>query len=91
MPDRTRGPETLAALPYSSGTTGLPKGVELTHSNLVSNMVMTDSSCSWIHRDGKCININGKINKCPCTKYFTIEAINFLVISILFLHIQFNA
>ena len=29
--------ETLAALPYSSGTTGLPKGVELTHENLVAN------------------------------------------------------
>jgi acyl-CoA synthetase (AMP-forming)/AMP-acid ligase II len=26
----------LAALPYSSGTTGLPKGVELTHANLVA-------------------------------------------------------
>jgi len=29
---------TLAALPFSSGTTGLPKGVMLTHSNLVSNV-----------------------------------------------------
>ncbi len=30
--------ETLAALPYSSGTTGLPKGVMLTHFNLVANI-----------------------------------------------------
>jgi long-chain acyl-CoA synthetase len=30
--------ETLAALPYSSGTTGLPKGVMLTHYNLVANI-----------------------------------------------------
>ncbi|MFI6284422.1 AMP-binding protein [Streptomyces sp. NPDC051018] len=28
----------LAALPYSSGTTGLPKGVMLTHRNLVANI-----------------------------------------------------
>ncbi len=28
---------TLAVLPYSSGTTGLPKGVMLTHANLVTN------------------------------------------------------
>jgi acyl-CoA synthetase (AMP-forming)/AMP-acid ligase II len=30
--------ESLAALPYSSGTTGLPKGVMLTHRNLVANV-----------------------------------------------------
>ncbi|MET7403796.1 AMP-binding protein, partial [Dactylosporangium sp. NPDC005572] len=29
--------DAVAALPYSSGTTGLPKGVELTHAALVTN------------------------------------------------------
>lgn len=35
-----RSIEDTAILPYSSGTTGLPKGVMLTHKNLVSNMEM---------------------------------------------------
>jgi len=31
-------PDDLVVLPYSSGTTGLPKGVMLTHRNLVANL-----------------------------------------------------
>ncbi len=39
IPTAAKAPEeTLAALPYSSGTTGLPKGVMLTHYNLVVNV-----------------------------------------------------
>ncbi len=34
----------LVALPYSSGTTGGPKGVMLTHRNLVANMVQLDGT-----------------------------------------------
>jgi len=36
--------EDLVVLPYSSGTTGLPKGVMLTHYNLVANMVQVLAS-----------------------------------------------
>jgi long-chain acyl-CoA synthetase len=36
-PEASVDPDHLAALPYSSGTTGLPKGVMLTHRNLVTN------------------------------------------------------
>jgi len=33
--------EHIVALPYSSGTTGFPKGVMLTHANLVGNLAQT--------------------------------------------------
>lgn len=32
--------DDIAFLPYSSGTTGLPKGVELTHTNIIANSEM---------------------------------------------------
>jgi long-subunit acyl-CoA synthetase (AMP-forming) len=34
----------VVALPYSSGTTGLPKGVMLTHRNLVANVAQVGSA-----------------------------------------------
>jgi acyl-CoA synthetase (AMP-forming)/AMP-acid ligase II len=37
-PSGHTNPDDLAYLPYSSGTTGLPKGVMITHRNLVANL-----------------------------------------------------
>src|SRR5947199_8290947 len=51
VPSVTINPrEDLIALPYSSGTTGLPKGVMLTHYNLVANMCQMDG-LDYFHRD----------------------------------------
>jgi len=42
LPPAAVDPEQVAALPYSSGTTGLPKGVMLTHRNLVANLAQIE-------------------------------------------------
>ncbi|XP_011693544.1 PREDICTED: probable 4-coumarate--CoA ligase 3 [Wasmannia auropunctata] len=41
--------DDVAVLPFSSGTTGLPKGVKLTHRNLVSNIMMVTASVDAFH------------------------------------------
>jgi fatty-acyl-CoA synthase len=38
------GPDDLAVLPYTSGTTGLPKGCMLTHSNILAT---STGACFW--------------------------------------------
>ena len=37
-------PDTVAAIPFSSGTTGLPKGVELTHRSITANAVQFNAA-----------------------------------------------
>jgi acyl-CoA synthetase (AMP-forming)/AMP-acid ligase II len=41
-------PDDVVALPYSSGTTGLPKGVMLTHANLVANILQVDAAGHYV-------------------------------------------
>ncbi len=43
--------EDLVALPYSSGTTGFPKGVMLTHYNLVANIRQMEGLCYFTEND----------------------------------------
>ena len=45
-PPITISPEDTAILQYSGGTTGVSKGAELTHSNIVSNTVQ---ACAWYY------------------------------------------
>ncbi len=50
-PTRPAAPEDLAGLVYTSGTTGLPKGVMLTHHNLTSNIEATLESFPLVEDD----------------------------------------
>lgn len=48
--------EDLCVLPYTSGTTGLPKGVMLTHYNMVSN-ILQSSTAFQVHESDIPLNI----------------------------------
>ncbi|MFC1894225.1 long-chain fatty acid--CoA ligase [Chloroflexota bacterium] len=43
--------EDVAAVVYTGGTTGLPKGAMLTHYNLVANAIQNATWFGWSHRD----------------------------------------
>ncbi len=47
------GPDDLAMLPYTSGTTGLPKGCMHTHRTLMSNAV----SGQWMHTSAESVTL----------------------------------
>jgi acyl-CoA synthetase (AMP-forming)/AMP-acid ligase II len=51
FPESAADPDAVALLPYSSGTTGLPKGVMLTHSNLVTSVRQVLSGLRVTERD----------------------------------------
>src|SRR5438309_1478098 len=63
------GMEDLAALPYTSGTTGFPKGVMLTHANLSANQQQFFAAVP-VRRDDVFLNV---------LPYFHIYALNLLM------------
>ena len=63
LPEPDIDPENdLAVLPYSSGTTGLPKGVMLSHRNLVANVLQT----------GETIPVSEEDTSIGCLPFFHI-------------------
>ncbi|HEV8469936.1 MAG TPA: AMP-binding protein [Candidatus Limnocylindria bacterium] len=63
------GMEDLAALPYTSGTTGFPKGVMLTHANLTANQQQFFAAVP-VHRSDVFLNV---------LPFFHIYALNLLM------------
>ena len=63
--------QTLAALPYSSGTTGLPKGVMLTHYNLVANVYQLIGP--------NATSLNGNDNILCCLPLYHIYGLNVIL------------
>lgn len=49
--------EDVVALPYSSGTTGWPKGVMLTHYNLVANICQVDAASREVREEDVVIGV----------------------------------
>lgn len=49
------GEEDLAVLMYTGGTTGLPKGVMLSHRNIMSSIVGIAALCQFSHHDTTCM------------------------------------
>ncbi len=57
-PDVTVDPEDTAIIIYTGGTTGTPKGAELTHTNLVSNVLQITE---WVYLEAEDVDNPGGV------------------------------
>ena len=66
---RASSPEDLATIIYTSGTTGEPKGVMLTHANMVSNLIDSSNHLEFDEKDSA-------LSVLPLSHIFERQAMN---------------
>jgi long-chain acyl-CoA synthetase len=66
---RASSPQDLATIIYTSGTTGEPKGVMLTHANMVSNLIDSSKHLAFGERDSA-------LSVLPLSHIFERQAMN---------------